>query len=55
MEPSGNALESKITSNTVRIGRKLAEEIIKALKGERNEWKIAQATAWRERLLGRAC
>ena len=30
-------LESKITGNTVIIGRKLAEEIVKALKGERNE------------------
>ncbi len=28
-------LESKITGNTIRIGRKLAEEIVKALKGER--------------------
>lgn len=28
-------LESKITGNTVRIGRKLAEEIVKALKGEK--------------------
>lgn len=27
-------LESKITGNTVRIGRTLAEEIVKALKGE---------------------
>ena len=30
-------LESKITGNTVRIGRKLAEEIVKALKGEKSE------------------
>lgn len=29
-----SVLESKITGNTVRIGRKLAEEIVKALKGE---------------------
>ena len=28
-------LELKITGNTVRIGRKLAEEIVKALKGEK--------------------
>lgn len=28
-------LESKIAGNTVRIGRKLAEEIVKALKGEK--------------------
>ena len=27
-------LEIKITGNTVRIGRTLAEEIVKALKGE---------------------
>ena len=27
-------IESKITGNTVRIGRTLAEEIVKALKGE---------------------
>lgn len=27
-------LESKIMGNTVRIGRTLAEEIVKALKGE---------------------
>jgi hypothetical protein len=27
-------LESKITGSTVRIGRTLAEEIVKALKGE---------------------
>ena len=32
-DPSA-ALESKITGNTVRAGRKLAEEIVKALKGE---------------------
>ncbi len=31
------ALEPKITSNTVRIGRTPAEEIVRALKGERNE------------------
>ena len=28
-------LESKITGNTVRSGKTLAEEIVKALKGER--------------------
>lgn len=27
-------LEAKITGNTVRIGRKLAEEIVKALRGK---------------------
>ena len=27
-------LEAKITGNTIRIGRTLAEEIVKALKGE---------------------
>ena len=29
------ALESEITGNTVRIGKTLAEEIVKALKGEK--------------------
>jgi len=44
MEPSGNALESKITGNTVRIGRTLAEEIVKALKGAK-EMRLIDADA----------
>lgn len=44
-------LESKITGNTVRIGRTLAEEIVKALKGKsesvnHGHWKYPLGMAW---------